>query len=322
MRLRALVVLLMLTMTRVAWAQDAGAAQPPTTASAREAFRRGEAAYSAGSYETAVREWTNAYAVDPRPRIQFNLSQAYERMGRLEDAIGALKRFLESGDPEDPTYSDANARLVALQQRLSSTGVIVQGGTEGGQILVDEQDWGRTPRPDRITVPPGNHVIVVRWPSGREFRTNVFVPAGQVVEIVVPSEGQPSAQPVPPPSGVPGTEPGAPPPSSNRRWLWYGLGAGTAAVGAGLLIYGITRGVAKSKCGDTDALDLQTYCNPDSEDAAKRQSLAGYITGAVLLVGSAPLFVVGALSGRHDDARLGKTECGFGLTSARCTLRF
>ncbi|HVZ33847.1 MAG TPA: hypothetical protein VG963_15570, partial [Polyangiaceae bacterium] len=111
--------------------------------------------------------------------------------------------------------------------------------------------------------------------------------------------------------------PSAPPPAQrDQRLLWYSLGAGTGAVGAGLLIYGIVRGAATNKCGG------DTYCNPSSEHAANHQALAGYVTGGVLLAGSAALFVVGALSGRHQDARMAKTRCGLGLTSAQCTLRF
>jgi hypothetical protein len=338
MRLRTLGLLLMVSTAavaspRVVAAQgSAGAnASTPATApvSAREAFKRGEAAYSAGNYDAAVREWTNAYSVDPRPRIQFNLSQAYERMGRLEDAIAALKSFLETGNPdEDPTWSDANARLVALQQRLAATGVVVQGGAEGGSILVDETDWGRTPRPDRITVPPGNHVIVVRWPSGQEFRTNVFVPAGQVVNITIPDEGGTTAQPTA--GGAPTPAAGAPATTSaasggsqgvDKRILWYSLGGGVAAAGVGMIIYGVVRGAATDKCNERDALGLTTYCNPDSVDKADRQSVTGYAMGGVLLAGGAALFVVGALTHKRDD-RQAKTQCGVGLMSANCTFRF
>jgi hypothetical protein len=307
--------------------QAAGAAAQSGPASAKEAFKRGEAAYSAGNYDAAVREWTNAYSADPRPRIQFNLSQAYERMGRTEDAIASLKRFLDSADPEDPTYSDANARYAALQQRLASTGVVVQGGAEGGSILVDEQDWGRTPRPDKITVTPGNHVIVVRWPAGNEFRTNVYVPAGQVVSIAVSNDG--SAAPatnITPAAAAATANPGAAAPAprddgKRKQLIWYGAAGGVAAVGVGMLVYGIARGAANNKCGQRKD-DLLTYCNPDSEDASKRQSIAGYITGGALLAGSAALFVVAALNGRHEDAQHAKTQCGVGLTSASCTLRF
>jgi hypothetical protein len=319
-RLAALGLILSLTTPSAAFAQAAQTSAQAGQANAREAFRRGEAAYSAGNYDTAVREWTNAYAVDPRPRIQFNLSQAYERMGQLENAIAALKRFLESGDPEDPTYSDANARLVALEQRLAATGVFVQGGAEGGSILVDGQDWGRTPRPDKLTVPPGNHVIVVRWPSGREFRTNVFVPAGQVVELAVPDEGGAAVAPTPGATAgaAVATDTQAPAPAhSDKRVLWYSIGGGVAALGVGLTIYGATRLAATGKCDDDDV-----YCNPDSKDSAKTQGIAGIASGSVLILGGAALFVVGALTGRHDDARQAKTACGVGPASARCTFRF
>jgi len=309
-------------------AQAGGAQGAAAPASAKDAFKRGEAAYSAGNYDAAVREWQNAYSVDPRPRIQFNLSQAYERMGQLEDAIASLKRFIESGDPEDPTYSDANARLGALQQRLAATGVEIKGGAEGGSILVDEQDWGRTPRPDRITVSPGNHVIVVRWPAGQEFRTNVYVPAGQVVQIAVPGDSAPTpaAAAAAPAAGAPVQDSTGPAPSSgsDKRILWYSLGGGVAAAGVGLVVYGVVRGGATDKCGKRDDLGLLTYCNPESADKADRQAVVGYALGGVLLAGGAALFVVGALTHKHEDTRPGSasTQCGVGLASANCTFRF
>ena len=297
------------------------------SASAKDAFKRGEAAYSAGNYDTAVREWTNAYSADPRPRIQFNLSQAYERMGQLQDAIDSLKRFLDSADPEDPTYSDASARYTSLQQRLAATGVVVQGGAEGGSILVDDQDWGRTPRPDKITVAPGNHVIVVRWTSGREFRTNVYVPAGQVVSIAVSDDpnATPAAAVTPAAAAATVASSAAPPPAQDdgkrRKIIWYSVAGGVAAAGVGMLSYGIARGTATSKCGARKN-DLLTYCNPSSEDRANHQAIAGYVVGGALLAAGGALFVVTALSGRHDDAQHAQTQCGVGFSSANCTFRF
>ena len=314
MRLGAVLgLVLVLSSAQAVFAQQ-GATPAASPASAREAFKRGEAAYSAGNYEVAVREWQSAYASDPRPRIQFNLSQAYERMGQLENAIDALQRFVTSGDPEDPTYSDANARLVALQQRLAATGVVVQGGTEGGAILVDGQDWGRTPRPDKITVKPGNHAIVIRWPSGQEFRNSVYVPAGQVVELVVPTE-QAQAQPTRAAASAP-MPMADQAPSSRKKMLLYALGSGVATAGVGLIGYGTARFMRKSKCSD-DGI----YCDPDAESAANTQGLAGVISGSALLAGGAALFIVGALSDDGDERRA-RTACGLGWASAGCTVRF
>ena len=294
---------------------QAGAPASAAATDAKEAFRRGEAAYSAGNYEVAIREWNTAYQADPRPRIQFNLSQAYERMGQLEDAIRALESFLNSGDPDDPTYSDANARLVALRQRLSSTGVAVSGGSDGGQILVDGTDWGRTPRPDKITVTPGNHALVIRWANGREFRTNVFVPAGQVAQVMVPADaaGPGAAGPVAGTAAQPGAAPAES--SPDRRVLWYSIGGAAAGVGVGLLAYGIARKLATSDCeGDI-------YCNPDDVDRADRQALAGLITGSVLMAAGAAAFVVGAITHKHSDTQA-RTQCGIGYASAACRFQF
>lgn len=285
------------------------------TVDAREAFRRGEAAYSAGNYEVAIREWNSAYAVDPRPRIQFNLSQAYERTGELEKAVEALKKFLDSADPDDPMYSDANARHAALQQRIASTGVLVKGGSEGGQIFVDDQEWGRTPRPDKITLTPGSHVIVVRWPDRPEFRTNVFVPAGQVIEVQVHEQGPQAA----PTTGSQGTQVSASTDDlkKDRKLLWYVLGGSTAAVGTGLLIYGIVRNGDKVDCGGN------IYCpDPSQADSVKTQSIAGLAVGGTLMAAGAALIVVGALTGNSGGEQQAKTQCGVGYASAACRFRF
>jgi hypothetical protein len=301
------------TGTRVHKAEAQATAAP--TADARELFRRGEAAYSAGNYELAIREWNNAYSVDPRPRIQFNLSQAYERLGQLQDAMDALKKFLDSGDPDDPMYSDANARLSALQQRMALTGVVVNGGYEGGAILVDDKDWGRTPRPDKIPVAPGSHELVVRWPGQPEYRTNIQVPAGQVIQVNLPAgAGKPDMT-----AAINTNVDTADTGKNGKKILWYSIGSGLAALGVGGIVYGVVRGGADSDCGGT------TYCNPDDKDSASTQSMIGYTVGGVLLAGGATLITLtalGVLGGDKEGEKQAKTTCGIGLASATCRIRF
>src|SRR5690606_4206894 len=76
-------------------------AQDPRSDQAREHFARGQTAYNQGDYEAAIREWNSAYELDARPRIQFNLAQAYERLGRLTEALTALDNYIEAADPND-----------------------------------------------------------------------------------------------------------------------------------------------------------------------------------------------------------------------------
>jgi hypothetical protein len=286
---------------------------------AREAFRRGEAAYSAGNYSQAIREWNQAYSVDPRPRIQFNLSQAYERLGELEKAMEALRLFLDSGDPDDPMYSDANARLSALQQRFAKTGVMVNGGAEGGQILVDDKDWGRTPRPDKIQLAPGSHTLIVRWSDRPEFRTSVVVPAGQVVEVNIPDSEptgaatQGASEPTGQGASVRVDSDGA----GSNKMLWYAVGGSVAAVGIAGLVYGVVRGGEVVDCKDV-------YCpDPGESDSASTQSIVGYVGGGLLLAGGATLIVLTALrGGENEDEQAARTQCGVGLASATCRFKF
>jgi hypothetical protein len=170
----------------LALAPSAASAQPPPEGEdARALFVRGQTAYAEADYDTAIALWTRAYELDPRPALQFNLSQAYERLGRLEDAVRALQLFLDRAEPTSDHVADARARLSAMRERIARTSVRVTGGPEGATILVDDQDHGRTPRPDPIAVSPGSHTIVVRLAGRSDFTSSVVVPAGQTVDVEV-----------------------------------------------------------------------------------------------------------------------------------------
>ena len=104
-------------------------------------------------------------------------------------------------------------------------------------------------------------------------------------------------------------------PAKDKRILWYSLGGGAAAVGVGLLAYGIARKLATSDCGG------DTWCNPDDVDRADRQAIGGLVSGSVLLAAGAALFVVGAVTHKKSD-RQAKTQCGIGYASASCRFQF
>lgn len=152
---------------------------------ARALFQRGQAAYNQGDYESAIRSWEGAYRLEQRPGLQWNLAQAYERLGRLPEAITSLEYYIEHASPDDPSLPDGRARLVALRERLAHTGVRLIGGVDGATVLVDGQDRGRLPRPDPIQLTPGSHEVVVRAPGHSEFTSTVSIAAGQFAEVRV-----------------------------------------------------------------------------------------------------------------------------------------
>jgi hypothetical protein len=216
-----------------ALAQDGDA-----TERAREHFARGQTAYGQGDLELAIREWNAAYELDARPRIQYNLSQAYERLGRLTEALTALEHYIESADPQDMHQADARARRGAIRERLDQTGIRVVGGPEGASIVVDEDEWGRTPRPDPIRVTPGSHRVRVTLPGYEDFTAVVAVTAGQQVEVQVEMVEAASSGT----SVVPAPDPDAPRTESSPSVLPFvvmgagAFGVGVAALGAGLVL--------------------------------------------------------------------------------------
>jgi hypothetical protein len=276
---------------------------------ARQLFAEGDQAYRVGNYEEAVRFWQSAYAADPRPRIQYNLAQAYERLGRLEEAVTALDSYLRDTPSDDPLYGEANARLSALRNRIALTGVRIVGGTPGGQIFVNEQAWGATPRPDRIPLPPGNHRITIVDPDGMRHQIMVAVPVGQVVDVAVPAGSSPIAL----------SDLGASQPTRSASQQSVGghvlawVGVGTAAAGLGVLAYGIERHTKLSGCSDAGFTCL-------AASPVERQRTAGMVVGGALVAAGAALIVIDLVR-RPEAETHADVELGLGLASLSLTVR-
>jgi len=259
-------------------------AQDPRSDQAREHFARGQTAYNQGDYEAAIREWNSAYELDARPRIQFNLAQAYERLGRLTEALTALDNYIEAADPNDAQQADARSRRGAIRQRLDRTGVRITGAPDGALITIDDQDWGRAPRPDTIRLEPGSHRVRIKLDGYSDFTAVVSVPAGQEVEVAV--EMSEATAPVAGPAGA--TES-----SSGGSILPYVvIGAGGALFVGGLLIGTAAVGQAK---------DAPSKDSTEADDARSLAAVAD-LTMVVGLVGAGVGVVLMLLDGGSDSS--------------------
>jgi len=233
-----------------------------TAQDARAHFLRGQAAYDTGDYATAVSEWRTAYGLDARPLLQYNLAQAYERLGQLQEAVTAYETYVNSSDADPDRMSSARARVAALRERLNQTSIRLTGGPEGATIVVDGQDRGRLPHPDPLRVQPGSHRIVIRAQGFQDFVSTVAVSAGQAVDV-----------PVEMVAGVSGQ-------ASNTSGGGISMvGVAVAAVGGAILIGGaVTGGLALSSAGSAQT--------PDDANANDARTLA-LVTDILLPVGAA-----------------------------------
>lgn len=105
-----LIALLLLPVSAMAATGDADRA--------RAAFQDGKQEYDLGHFEKALARYDEAYRLDPRPAILFNIAQCHRLLGNYERAAFFYRRFLALGDPrgEAKTLAESLLREVELKQ--------------------------------------------------------------------------------------------------------------------------------------------------------------------------------------------------------------
>jgi tetratricopeptide (TPR) repeat protein len=83
---------------------------------ARELFQKGDTAYAEGRYEEALAAFSEAYELSGRAQLLFNVSNALERLGRYQEAVDALEKYLASGKAKERDV--VQKRLANLKKRV------------------------------------------------------------------------------------------------------------------------------------------------------------------------------------------------------------
>lgn len=209
------------------------------TRTARDYFLDGQAAYQQGNYEAAIEAWRHAYELDPRPALQYNLAQAYGRLGRFEEERDSLRTYVDataaSGQAYDETQmQSARARLAAIEDRLRRTGVVLLGVPSDARVSVDGEavtlDAG-----GNIPLSTGSHTIRVEREGYDEFDATVVVRGGEQLTIPVRLEED--------------TRPTVAAATSRRRGPGVGSYVTWGAAGAAL-VTGSVLGIAASNRAD------------------------------------------------------------------------
>jgi hypothetical protein len=270
---------------------------------ARELFSRGQAAYETGDYDTAVRNWTQAWEIDPRPLLQYNLAQAYERLGQLDRAVASYRAYVEASPGDDARAQNARARIASLEQRVGNTSIRLTGGVEGASIIVDGQDRGRLPHPDPLRLDPGSHRIVIRADGYEDFVSVVAVSAGQQADVPIEMRAGVTGQAATTTGG------------GGISMIGLGVAIGGAAVAIG---GAITGGLALSAAGAAPS-----STGPQADDARTLALVTDILlpAGGVIAVTGLILMFVLDDGGGSDTARV-VPLVGPGLAGAAVSGRF
>lgn len=109
-------LLLLLFGASPASAETPPDAQAETDARARTLFDSGAALYEEGRYEDAIFAWEEAWRLSRRPLLLFNLANASERLGRLEEAMRLLTEFRDYADESEREI--LNSRIANIARRV------------------------------------------------------------------------------------------------------------------------------------------------------------------------------------------------------------
>lgn len=92
--------------------------EDPDTELARRAFERGTAQYEARRYAEAIVEFESAKKLKPTAALDFNIARSYDRMGQVEQALAAYRRYIQSV-PTPADAAEVKARIEVLEKRLA-----------------------------------------------------------------------------------------------------------------------------------------------------------------------------------------------------------
>ena len=73
-------------------------------------------AYRGADYNRAVELLTRAYEIRQVPALLYNLAKAYDKLGDVDHACDAYRRYADSADADPKLKAKADARLVVLDE--------------------------------------------------------------------------------------------------------------------------------------------------------------------------------------------------------------
>ena len=101
---------MILLLAAIAFAQD-------DDARARELFENGSGLYEEGQYDNAIAAWKEAYRLSARPLILYNIANALERAGRLDETRDTLNQYRAFATADERNALEQ--RIKNLERRIS-----------------------------------------------------------------------------------------------------------------------------------------------------------------------------------------------------------
>ncbi len=267
------VLLLSMAPSRVA------AQTPDAAVTARIAFDRGIAEARQERFAEAAAAFEESYRLRPVPVVLFNLAGAYDRMGRVRQALDHYLRYLHDAGSTVNSARSAQVQANIARLRVQLAVVQLELTPPTARVEVDGRDSVRTP--DGLELEAGEHVVSVSAPGFVSQRQSLTLRLGERRALQVrlePVAVEPAPTPAPAVSTTPAplvTQPAEAPrptpdprvqvqpptdshetPVVRRWWFWTGIGAGiVGGAVAGMAAAGVFNVTASPPTGVHYAVD-------------------------------------------------------------------
>jgi hypothetical protein len=318
-RLTAALCAVLLLGTAGAHAEEDAA----TRSAARKLAEDGVAALQSGDAATAVQKLEKAHNMLKAPSVALWSARALVKRGLLVEAAERLReasRLPVSGDAavQEQAKRDSEKELSDLSPRIPSLVIAISGaGDAPVAVTLDGVPIPRDLLGEDRPVNPGMHHLVAK--RGADERSlDVTVAEGERRPLSL-DFGRAAATPAAP-TGAPvdnaGVSSSAGTGGGGKTLAFVALGAGAA----GLIVGGVTGGLALSKKGELDdndaCLDGQCTYAVESDVKSLRMfrtvSTIGFIAGGVLAVTGVVLLVTGGSSQQQGAARAPRVALAVG----------
>lgn len=270
MKLRAAIILALLTLSSTALADD--------EEEARAAMRRGVAAFGRGEAEKALEEYETAKRLVPQANAPYlYAAEALVALARYPEAVANLERYLAK-NPSVSDAEDVRGRIAKIKAEHYPGHVKIVVNVQDATMFVDGESRGVLASVD---MQPGRHRIEARAPSYETAAQEIDVVGDRESTLVFTLREERKVEQPPPP----------PPPPAPEPTPWRTVGWATAGVGAATIVTAFIVDVAvlgpkiddyraAADRGDPSARGLR-----DDATTLKSISLAGYVVGGVLTAG-------------------------------------
>ncbi|MAQ13824.1 MAG: hypothetical protein CMN30_03405 [Sandaracinus sp.] len=232
-----------LTAVPLAQAQETEAEQ---TAAARSLFREGNRFLRQERWAAAADRFERALALRESPQIAYNLASALAETGQLVRATEMLRAIEADGEAPRQVREAATLRREAIEPRLASIAVRVDGDRTDVELTMDGSPLAWAMVDVSVPTDPGTHTVRAERSGALldEAQTDVAEGGAAEVRLELPAAPPTPAETaraadVADPAGPAGpTDEAATKP---RRW-WFGVVVGVVAVGLAVgLGVGLTR---------------------------------------------------------------------------------